>query len=46
VKKMKDAKIPGAKSIVMQPLFAAKVQKDRKKDSQLMRNQKHKKQDW
>lgn len=44
---MKDSKISGAKSIVMQPLFAAKVQKDRKKEGQLIRKQKHKNHaDW
>lgn len=32
----------GAKSMVMQPLFAAKTQKDRKKEQSLMRKNKHK----
>jgi len=39
---MKDVKINGAKSIVMQPLFASKTEVDRKKNEKLMRKQKHK----
>lgn len=39
---MKDVKINGAKSIVMQPLFASKTQADRKKEGNLLRKQKHK----
>lgn len=32
----------GAKSMVMQPLFASKTQKDRKKEQSLLRKEKHK----
>lgn len=31
-----------AKSLVMQPLFASKTQKDRKKEMSLLRKEKHK----
>lgn len=39
---MKDVQINGAKSIVMQPMFASKTEVDRKKNIKLMRKQKHK----
>jgi len=39
---MKDTKINGAKSIVMQPMYAAKQQEDRKKSQNLIRKTKHK----
>lgn len=39
---MKDVQINGAKSIVMQPMFASKTEVDRKKNAKLIRKQKHK----
>lgn len=39
---MKDIQTTGAKSLVMQPLYAAKQQEDRKKNQKLIRKTKHK----
>ena len=39
---MKDNKINGAKSLIMQPMFASKTEIDRKNNANLMRKQKHK----
>ncbi|EPP7234090.1 hypothetical protein ACTOJ1_001009 [Shigella flexneri] len=39
---MNEVKLNGAKSMVMQTLFASKTQVDRKKNAKLMRKDKHK----
>lgn len=39
---MNEVKINGAKSLIMQPMFASKTEVDRKKNTKLIRKQKHK----